>query len=634
MEQNKSIDQIINKWYAAILVGLVFVLYGNTLTHDYAVDDAIVITDNMYTKSGVQGIPGILSKDTFFGFFKVEGKANLVSGGRYRPMSLVFFALEYELFGLNPFWGHLFNVLFYALLCILVFKLLQRLLTQYYAAWASPLIVMMITLLFAAHPLHTEVVANIKGRDEIFAMIGSVGAILLLLKAMEEGKVIYYLLGGMTFLFGLLSKENTITYLAVFPLILFAFKNVKLSSTIRASLPLVLATVVFLVIRYQVLGFDFGGTPMELMNNPYLKIDGNQYVEFTAIEKYSTILFTLLLYLKLLLIPHPLTHDYYPRHIEVMTLGDWQVWLSIAAHLLLLIWAYRSWKEHKVISFSVLYYYVTLSIVSNIVFPIGTNMSERFLFMPSLGFCILLIYLLKRFVKGNVWVYIVGFFLLGYTAKTITRNTIWKDDFTLFTTDVKTSRRSAKVLNAAGGALTNRAMNETNMSKKTKMLNKAIAYLNEAQQVHPNYKNAALIKGNAYYYLDQFENAIESYSRALTIAPDYKEASDNLAISLRSQARIEGEKNGNLSKAQELLKRSISLVDTDPEAYRLLGITMGMQGRHELAVQNFLKVVELVPDQAGGYVNLANAYKYLNDEENVRKYTEKALQLDPNALKQ
>ncbi|MCE2823582.1 MAG: hypothetical protein LW693_14320 [Saprospiraceae bacterium] len=64
-------------------------LYANTLTHGFVLDDAIVITDNMYTQQGVKGIGGILSKDTFFGFFKVEGKEALVSGGRYRPMTLV-----------------------------------------------------------------------------------------------------------------------------------------------------------------------------------------------------------------------------------------------------------------------------------------------------------------------------------------------------------------------------------------------------------------------------------------------------------------------------------------------------------------------------------------------------------------
>ena len=74
-----------------------FLLYANTFAHEYAQDDAIVITDNMYTQDGIKGIPGLLNKDTFFGFFKVEGKAALVAGGRYRPFSLITFAIEQEI---------------------------------------------------------------------------------------------------------------------------------------------------------------------------------------------------------------------------------------------------------------------------------------------------------------------------------------------------------------------------------------------------------------------------------------------------------------------------------------------------------------------------------------------------------
>jgi len=87
MKQNKKIY--------LILFIFTFLLYGNTLTHDFALDDAIVITDNDFTKKGIRGIPDILTNDTFTGFFGV--KKNLVSGGRYRPLSLVLFAIEYQL---------------------------------------------------------------------------------------------------------------------------------------------------------------------------------------------------------------------------------------------------------------------------------------------------------------------------------------------------------------------------------------------------------------------------------------------------------------------------------------------------------------------------------------------------------
>jgi len=86
------------KIVSALLMIFCFLLYGNTLNHDYTQDDAIVIYDNMYTTQGISGIPGILKYDTFKGFFKVEGKDKLVSGGRYRPFTLIMFALEWQLF--------------------------------------------------------------------------------------------------------------------------------------------------------------------------------------------------------------------------------------------------------------------------------------------------------------------------------------------------------------------------------------------------------------------------------------------------------------------------------------------------------------------------------------------------------
>ncbi|HNA42092.1 MAG TPA: hypothetical protein PLP81_08370, partial [Saprospiraceae bacterium] len=65
-----------------IIFMLGFLLYANTLSYDFTQDDAIVIYDNMYTTQGIKGIPGILEYDTFYGFFKEAGKANLVAGGR------------------------------------------------------------------------------------------------------------------------------------------------------------------------------------------------------------------------------------------------------------------------------------------------------------------------------------------------------------------------------------------------------------------------------------------------------------------------------------------------------------------------------------------------------------------------
>lgn len=86
------------RWQSIIIFLFSSLLYINTLSHQYAQDDAIVLYDNMFTTKGLEGISSIFQYDTFYGFFKEEGKASLVAGGRYRPLSLVLFAMGWEFF--------------------------------------------------------------------------------------------------------------------------------------------------------------------------------------------------------------------------------------------------------------------------------------------------------------------------------------------------------------------------------------------------------------------------------------------------------------------------------------------------------------------------------------------------------
>ena len=400
--QNPHLKKI--KWGLFILG---FLLYANTFTHDYTQDDAIVIYENQFTTQGLAGIPGLLTNDTFFGFFKQEGKAKLVSGGRYRPLTPILFAIEYQFFGKQPWIGHVVNALFYGLTCMLVFITMRLFLRHAGFSESAFMIALLCAGIFALHPIHTEVVANIKGRDEICSLLLALASLYYGMQFFLKKNLKYALMSGGALFLGLLSKENAITFLAIIPLTIFFLKNSSIKSALKATVPAVTAAVIFLVIRMAVLGVDFGGTPIELLNNPFLKIENQQYVPFTFAEKSATITYTLGKYLQLLVFPHPLTHDYYPRHIDIMSWGNWKVILSLLLHLALLVFAIRGLKMKKLWSYGILFYFITMSIVSNIVFPIGTNMSERFLFMPSLGFCLIAAYgfhlLSKKTDKKWIW---------------------------------------------------------------------------------------------------------------------------------------------------------------------------------------------------------------------------------------
>ena len=174
-------------WLLFGLFLFAFLLYANTLGHGYAFDDSIVIVENSFTKKGFAGIKDLATRDFFDGIYGDQNMA--LSGGRYRPLSLVMFAVEYEFFGANPTVGHFLNVFFFALTVVLFFVLTRRWLANFEssAVVAATVSATVAALLFAAHPIHTEVVANIKGRDEIMAMLLMLLSLLSLDKYLKTG---------------------------------------------------------------------------------------------------------------------------------------------------------------------------------------------------------------------------------------------------------------------------------------------------------------------------------------------------------------------------------------------------------------------------------------------------------------
>lgn len=624
---------------AWVIFALGFLLYTNTFSYDYTQDDAIVITDNMFTTKGIGGIGGVLTYDTFYGFFKEAGKANLVAGGRYRPLTLVMFAIEYQLFGQNPFIGHLMNALLYGLTGFVLYWLLLHLFQRKENPVEGHFIALAASLLFITHPIHTEAVANIKGRDEILAALGSLAALHFSLKAFATKNIRLNILAGILFFLALLSKENAITFVVVAPLTYYFFTKAKTQQVVIQSLPFAIAALLFLVLRTSVIGLSSGEPPMELMNNPFIKLQGNQYVPFTIAERFATVFFTLGKYVQLLIFPHPLTHDYYPRQIGILNFGDWRVLVSVFLYLGMAIYALWNFRKKDPISYGILFYLLTLSIVSNLVFPVGTNMAERLLFLPSVGFCLAIAVLLQKIFfskKLTAIKQLYPFFgvllLLSalFSVKTITRNPAWQNNFTLFTTDINTSPNSAKLRNAVGGELITQSVDEKNEQRRLDMLNEAAGHLREAIKIHPKYKNAYLLLGNCYNYLQQYEQSITYYQKALELDPNYQEASNNLAITYQQAGRFYGEKQGNLLKALEYLRRAYQLKPTDYETVRLLGVAYGVSGKVQDAIEFFTKGTQLQPNNAGAWYDLGVAYHNAGNPTKGDEYIQKALAIEPD----
>lgn len=622
--------------------------YVNTTSLDYALDDAIVIHDNMFTTDGVSGIGGILGKDTFFGFFKEEGKAQLVAGGRYRPLSLVTFALEWELFADSapdqntpasqlgrPWISHLINALLFAATVLLLYSVIHLLFKSRFDASAAAIVALVTASIFAAHPIHTEAVANIKGRDEILALMGSLGALYFSLCALQEKKALFHLLAGVVFFLGLLAKENAITFLAVIPLSIYYFNSTNISKIFSSLGPYIVASALFLVIRFSILGVSIGDPPMELMNNPFLKVENNQWVPFSPGEKAATITYTLGKYLQLLVFPHPLSHDYYPRQVDIMSWGDWQVILSLLLYLGMFIYALFGLKRRDPISYAILFFLATLSIASNIVFPIGTNMSERLVFMPSVGFCLFIGILSFRLldrkrIAFSALVPILALILVLLSIKTITRNYAWKNNYQLFTTDIEVAPNSAKLRNATGGELVAQSQKQENQGRRDNMLQEALGHLEEAVRIHPTYKNAWLLKGNAHLYLKQYDDAINAYQKSLNIDPNYKEARNNLGIAYTEAGQYYGEQVNDLPTALNYLQQAFKLRPNDFNTIRLLGVASGMTGNATEAIRLFTKCTVLQPNNASAWFDLGVAYLNAKDEAKANEAFNKAKRIDPD----
>ncbi len=615
-----------NRLHSALFFVLAFLLYANTLRHGFVQDDAIVITDNMFTTQGIQGIPGLLSKDTFFGFFKVEGKETLVSGGRYRPLTPVLFAVMYEVFGAWALPYHVLTVLVYAATCVLLYRVLLLLLAshglKHLVAWVA-------TLLFVTHPIHTEVVANIKGCDEIAALLGSLGALWLTVRYVDTQHWGWAVLSGGVFFLACMSKENAATFVVVVPLALWFFRGQSVRTAVRASLPLWIGFSVFFVLRGYILDWRFGGTPLELMNNPFLKIENGQWVPFSAAERLATILFTLGKYVQLLLWPHPLTHDYYPRYIGIKTFADGAVWASILLHSVLFGVALRGISKREPISFGIWFYMLTISIVSNVVFPIGTNMGERFAFMPSVGFCWVMAFLLAKLPNYKLTLGVALTIAALFSAKTLLRNPVWESNERLFFTDVNTSINSAKINNACGGVLFEKAQAERDSSERIALFRRSFEYADRALSIYSNYKDALITRGGCRFYLQDYDGAIEDYRLAVALAPDDPRLRKNLALALREAGKYFGEKRGDLNKAIQLLKESWEINNTDAETARLLGVAHGVQGKAQEALPWFQKAVDMAPNNASYLFDLGTALYLAGDKQKGEAYRKKALEMDP-----
>lgn len=618
-----------------LLFAFACLLYANTLGHGFVLDDGLVITENAYTQAGFSGIWDILSHDSFYGFFQQEGMDTLVAGGRYRPMSLMLFAVVYQFAGANPLVFHLVTVLLFALTVWVLYRMLLRLLNR---TDGGHLIAWLAAALFAAHPIHTEVVANVKSCDEILALLGALAALHFTLLARDTGQQKWAFAAGISFLLACLSKEIAVAYALLIPAALWFFRtgNYQPSKSILGTAwPSLAAVAAFLVVRGSIVPWTaLTPTPLELMNNPFLKLEGGAWAPFDFMEKLATIFYTLWKYVQLLVFPYPQTHDYYPRQVDVLSFGNPFSILGLALYALMAFFVVRGFKKGNLPAFSLLLYLLPLGIVSNLVFPIGTNMSERFVFMPSVGFCLLAAALLAGLVAKNNplgWrIFVVAMVL--FSIKTIHRNRAWASNEQLYKTDIQTSENSIKLQNAYAQVLLDRAKISTNVAEQQALGKEALNLLNRSFKLYPDFVTSYLIRGGVYTVLQQFPEALADYRKALSLAPENEYRKNKLAYGLQQAGLFYGQQKSDLASAFKYLNESWQLNPKDAETVRLIGVGHMVQGNKDLALEWLTKAEQVAPENAEALWELGVAYSNLGMPEKAQALQKKAYDIDPTIV--
>ncbi|MFT5130685.1 MAG: tetratricopeptide (TPR) repeat protein [Rhodothermales bacterium] len=575
---------------AALIAALAVLLYGNTFGHNYALDDQIVITGNSYTLSGIAGIGSLLSTDSFTGF--VGDSSATVAGGRYRPLSLVSFAIEQAIFGGNPYISHIINVLLFALSSVLIYYLLLHLRTPQRAAFVC-------ALLFVVHPIHTEVVANIKGRDELLAL--GLGLLALRLVSARPIAAAFALFAA------LLAKEHAIVFLPLAALAL-------LGESHRRLIPMAISTALFLIIRQLIVGNRPTVEITQILNDPFLHA--------SLAEHSATAFACLSRYLKLLVWPHPLTVDYYPFHISLSSWTSPLAWFGLLSTLAIAISAICGLRKRWPAALPLLLYLLPMLIIANLFFSVGTFMAERFLYLPSLGFCWLLALASQR-LRTPQLVPLLGLVLIAGSILTVRRNFDWKDNFSLYVADSATSPRGLKSNAGAGAEYLMAAQRSEDPVERKALLEHAVRHLSLVVSLDPSYLTAAEVLAQAQFELDP-ATGIATYEAIRKANSNRYNVNHRLGRWYQQQQ--------DYAKAVPVFRDALAArPESSAAKFNLAVALLGLGPQQAAEALPLLQdVTQERPDFAHGYKNLGLAHYHLGDLSAAIEALTRAVELEPS----
>lgn len=600
-------------WFFFILC---FLIYGKSIKNNYSMDDEFVVRNNKQVQEGISAIPEIF-KTTYV-------LNNQKSNYEYRPIVKASFAIECEFFGVNPHVSHFFNVLLYALSIVLLYRILKHLLSAY-----NILLPFIITLLFLIHPLHSEVVISIKNRDVIFSFIGFMLAIFFYLKFIETKKYYHLLFGAFFILFGLMSKKDAMTIVAIIPFTLWFLKDVSFKRMIPIFVSYVPAVLVYKYAN-KIANHNFSRKTLDWENPMYL---GSTFMDRIPSGFYS-----IYFYLKMFIIPHPLVSYYGYNQIPVAKWSHPVVWIVIAGLIALGYYVFKKFKTRGIEIFGAIFFLVTISMFTNVIVPVVGIVGERFAFIPSLGLCFVAAWAIAKAFKidysnlelkfpsrTSPVIITLGLLVLLFGGRSFARIKDWKDTFTLYDTDVKNAPESAHANSLIAAACIQKLKEDPKMSLADKRMyvQKAEKYYLEAVRIIPDYISTLNNLGMIYYtYYNQPDRSIPYLKKAISLDTNYVEAYFNLAT---CEAKL---KQYDLAEKHYL--KSIAVDPNFVSTYFSISAMYAEQKKYD----DILKVNQTAIDKGVQadvlWVNMGNVYFMRGDTVTAIPYFEKCIDLNHN----
>ncbi len=512
-QKSKKSNSVSLPWYKNKifwLAGIVIVVYINTLWNDYNYDDVFITTIQTQNK-GIKALSDIFTSHYW------QQKENTFG---YRPIVRASYLIEQQLWGNNAAMSHALNLLFYLLTVMLLYGLLKKLFPE------NEVLVWWVCVLFAVHPLHTEVVGSLKNREDLFAMLFGLLAIQFAFTYFIRHKSSYVVYSILSATLATLSKESGIVFLALIPLTLCTYYRAEFISFIKRHdfwiFLLILALCLWIILQLPKWVLPPEDKIVYFFENPL-----HQFYSLSA--KIAMSLVTIGFYIVKLIIPFPLLF-YYGYNVISFSGNILYVIVTLLtlAGTVIVCWNYR--KKNFPLLFGTFWFWISLLPFSNYFIPINGIVGERLAYIASAGFIFAMLSLLFRMKNKKIRLRFLTLVLIIFSVMTIQRNSQWKNINTLFYADMPYLENSAKA-NASFATLLLNNINQRSKTEKISFtsIDSVLRYYKRSVEIYPYYYSS--MNNMGLLYMNYFANdsmARYWFNKALEIKENYAEAFYNL----------------------------------------------------------------------------------------------------------